>query len=331
MTGVWGLDQVGVFKGASKNDMARCSQSIRNLRRTLFAKGINPRDALKFGILAVAEASTILEQFQTNLVRLENLTEQMQKIRNGWSFFRGIARSALAYDNVRLVYHSEMKHTESEQVMIKEGHYETVYSPPPPNTGYGGEAIYESEWVEPTYKEVSRTVVDRPAWIEVVPVETEPGVSSGASAAGVAELQHQLVENIAMMQISIAEKSGVVFTSGTASIGLEAMLTQIGVPVSKLTNEQMTQLSVAPPEMVEAELQKIATDMKVDIVRLCKLQGEAINTVTTEVVEINPAEVNARIAEILKRFGISFDDSDPTKLEAARKAYEAASALATGL
>ena len=140
-----------------------------------------------------------------------------------------------------------------------------------------------------------------------------------------------LSKNLAIMQSRVEKGVGVVFTPGTAKVELDAMLTQIGMPVSTLTKEQVASLSAAGPEVVEQELQKIAEQMKVETVRLCKLPSEDIKTLKTEIVEVDPTELNANIAKILKRLGVTFDDNDPVKLEAARKALEAARALATGV
>ncbi len=294
LTGIWGLDKTGVFEGASREDVAKCIENIKVLGKRL---GGYQRQAIRHGILPIVKISKNPEEFRIYIEWLEKLILMspgpiyIKKETVEEALITGVSRFS--------VYHPE------------EGHNESILLNP------GDEMKGASS---PLYQDIY--VVDKTAWTEEVSVDV------GRPAP---ILQTQLLENLSVMQATAEEKTGIVFTLGTASVGLDTMLKQIGVSVTELTNEQMVQLSAATPEEVEVELQKIAAELKVDTVRLCKLQGEAISTVTTEVIEINPAEINAKIVEILRQLGVKFDDTDPVKVEAARKAYEAASVLATGL
>gem|GEM_PF-2281189 len=152
------------------------------------------------------------------------------------------------------------------------------------------------------------------------------GTPIEAGATGLAELQKQLTANISIMQPIIPEKSGIVFTPGVASLGLNILVGHMNVPARVLTKDEIAQLNT--PQAVDERLQQIATELKVDTVRLCKLTSEEISALTAEIIAIDPTQITAQITEILKRFGITFDNTDSVKVEAARNAYQAAAAIA---
>jgi len=146
-----------------------------------------------------------------------------------------------------------------------------------------------------------------------------------AVATDIAELQKQLSQNIATMQPTATENSGIVFTPGTASLGLNVLVSQMGLPNRVLTVEELGQLT-------DERLQQIARELKVDRVVLCELVTEVpvvkLSPDTKMVVIKDLNQIKIRIVDVLMRFGITFDNTDPAKVEAARKAYEAAAAIA---
>jgi hypothetical protein len=155
-------------------ELTRYTKSIEALRNKLLARGINPRRAIRHSISTIAEISNTFEEFQVYLTRLENLAIQMEVQGSHWNLFKGIAVAALSADNIRLIYHPEIP----RKVV--------------------------SYWEERTHGLSSYLVQEviqehKPAWIEVVPVESpaESGVGGvQASAAELAEIRGRLVERL---------------------------------------------------------------------------------------------------------------------------------------
>lgn len=305
LTGVWGLDQVGVFKGLSKEDMHKCIESIKTLRKNLPAE---QRGIIEFGISPIARISRDIRDFQSCLSWFESLIEKS-------SLFTGRDRDH-HYDNP---FYYKVR---GDKVYLTEATIEQALNV--------GAFIFSVNHPAEGYEEASRSdtvlapifITTKPAWTEEISIEV------GRPAP---ILQAQLSENIAIMQSTITEKSGVVFTPGVGSLGVNVLVSQMNLPNRVLTADEMAQLNTAMPEAVDEKLQQIAAELKVDKIRLCKLVGEGISALNTEVVEIDPAHINDQIVEILKKFGITFDNTDPAKVEAARKALEAARALAIGV
>jgi len=297
MTGVLGLGQTDVFKNASKDEISGFVKSIRDLRRALSAKKINPSNILKYGVPIAAQASKTPEEFEDYLSTLKSLAQNFSHHSN--LLTKKIVEDALTYGMVKynFVYHQATYRVEE------------IHRP-----AYDGGPDYER-------------VVDKEAYFEAIPVEESTGevhaagTPTEAGAIGIAELQKQLATNISAMQATVPENSGIVFTPGVASLGLNVLVSQMNVPNRVLTTEETTQLT-------DEKLQQIATELKVDTVKLCKLTSEEINALTSDIIAIDPTQITAQIVEILKRFGITFDNTDPAKAEAARKAYEAAAAIA---
>jgi len=291
LTGVWGLDKIGIFKDLSRENMVKYMESIKTFRKNL---NWRQKLAIKHGIPVLASISKNFEEFQICLTWFEGLIKMLPA---KWlkALNENAVKQALFIGHCHLfIYHPEVNHTVTRDAT---------------NLPFSTSTDYTEE----------ETIVDSLAWLEWQDFDREqPPIS----------LIGNFEAYIAVMQVSSLERTGIVFTPGVASLGLNVFVNCMNIPNVVLTKYDIEQLNATTPQKIDVTLKEIATQLKVDNVILCKLNSEYINTANTQVVIIDPAQIEAQIVEILKRFGITFDSTDSAKAEAAQRAYEAAAAIA---